>query len=76
MPRSVPHWGSVRFIVPPHSPVVIFGRYLAFSSSEALAWMPAWAPAVRPGYIEKAAEAPAVNWPNAMPTTAGMPWPP
>ena len=26
--------------------------------------------------IEKAAEAPAVNCPNAMPTTAGMPWPP
>ena len=25
-PRSVPHCGSVRFIVPVHSPVVIFGR--------------------------------------------------
>ncbi len=25
-PRSVPQCGSVRFIVPVHSPVVIFGR--------------------------------------------------
>ncbi len=25
-PRSVPHWGSVRFMAPAHSPVASFGR--------------------------------------------------
>src|SRR3546814_6340048 len=31
-PRSVPQCGSVRFMVPPHSPEIIFGRYFSFCS--------------------------------------------
>ncbi|MCY1250856.1 hypothetical protein D9M72_645380 [compost metagenome] len=76
MPRSVPHCGSVRFMVPVHSPDAIFGRYFCLISSEALASMPWKAPLVRPGYMEKAAEAAAVNWPTAIDTIVGRPWPP
>ena len=54
IPRSVPQCGSVRFIVPVHSPDVIFGRYFAFSSAEPCVCSAAAAPLVRPGYIEKA----------------------
>ena len=46
--------GSVRFIVPPHSPDTILGTYIAFCASDPLAISAAIAPCVRPGYIANA----------------------
>src|SRR3954464_15059828 len=53
-PRSVPQCGSVRFMVPPHSPDTILGTYIAFCSSDPLASSAAIAPCVSPGYIANA----------------------
>ena len=49
VPKSEPDWGSLRFIVPVHSPDTNFGRKVSFCS-----WLP-WkliaeiAPALKPG---------------------------
>ena len=54
VPRSDPDWGSLRFIVPVHSPETSFGKNLSFCS-----WLP-WkfiaeiAPALKPGAKPKA----------------------
>ena len=53
-PKSVPHCGSVRFMVPPHSPDTIFGRYFSCCSGEPLATSAAIAPWDRPGYMANA----------------------
>ena len=75
-PRSVPHCGSVRFIVPPHSPDTILGTYFAFCSSDPLTSSAAIAPWLSPGYIANAIlEEIIYSW-NAVETTCGMPCPP
>jgi len=50
-PRSVPQWGSVRHIVPVHSPEVSLGRYCDFCSGVPWAFSASYAPCDRPGYI-------------------------
>ena len=72
-PRSVPHCGSVRFMVPAHSPDAIFGPYLAFCSSDPPAIKASNAPEVRPGYIANAIFADEVISLVAMLTTCGKP---
>ena len=52
--RSEPACGSVRFIVPVHSPATIFGRYACFSASEPLSSIASIAPAVSIGQSSKA----------------------
>ena len=47
-PRSVPQCGSVRFMVPVHSPETIFGRYVCFCWSEPNPSIALIAPWVRP----------------------------
>ena len=75
-PRSVPHCGSVRFMVPSHSLAISLGRYLACCSGEPLARMDEMAPVVRPGYIPKAWLAEAMNSSKTKPSTCGSPCPP
>ncbi len=75
-PRSVPHCGSVRFIVPDHDPSTIFGRYSAFCASEPCAAIAEIAPWVRPKCIWNAMLAEEKYSPVARPRIAGMPWPP
>ena len=76
MPRSVPQCGSVRFIVPVHSPVTSFGRYCCFCSSLACVWIAAYAPCDRPGYMPNAMFADDTISFHASDTMCGMPWPP
>ena len=75
-PTSDPAWGSVRFMVPHHSPLMSFGRYVAFCSSDPWAdraWILAW---VRRGLSDNAMFA-AVNISViAMPMSHGNPPPP
>src|ERR1700747_2071873 len=51
--RSEPACGSVRFIVPDHSPLTSFGRKRFFSSSDACALIASIAPAVSRGQRAK-----------------------
>ena len=50
----MPQCGSVRFIVPVHSPVVIFGRNRLFNASSPWASNASVAPLVKAGYIVNA----------------------
>ena len=75
-PRSVPHWGSVRFIVPVQRPCTMFGRYICFCASDPTAVIAACAPSFKPGYIENAMLALDRNSATAVPTTWGSPCPP
>src|SRR5690606_8112965 len=75
-PRSVPQCGSVRHIVPVHSPETNFGMYSAFCSGVPCACRQSYAPCVRPGYIAQAwLPEFIISW-NAMPTATGRPCPP
>src|ERR1700685_2170509 len=75
-PRSVPQCGSVKHIVPAHSPVVIFGRYRAFKSLLPCAISAATAPRVRPGYIANATFAEHSYSQNSAAKNIGRLWPP
>ncbi len=57
-PTSEPAPGSVRPMVPPHSPEYILGRKRSFSTSEALCWITVQAPAVRHQNITIPGDAP------------------
>ena len=72
----MPQCGSVRFIVPVHSPAIIFGRYAAFCSAEPCAMSAAIAPWVSPGYIAKAMLAEHRNSLTICVMSIGRPWPP
>ena len=74
-PTSEPACGSVRFIVPVHSPVTIFGRYSSRCSS--LPWCSSMsiAPWVNSGHSEKAMLAAVISSCRAMPTSHGKPPP-
>jgi hypothetical protein len=75
-PRSEPAWGSVRFMVPAHSPVTIFSAYLA-------CWpgLPCWAsmsmaPWVSSGHMENTMLAEAIISCITTATSHGNPPPP
>ncbi len=72
----MPHCGSVRFIVPVHSPLTIFGTYSAFCS--VLPWVKsaAMAPWLRPGYMANAMFDDARNSLTIWVRAAGRPRPP
>src|SRR3954467_11044066 len=75
-PRSVPQCGSVRFMVPVHSPDTIFGRNMLFCSSLPCTTSAAVAPMVRPPYIENAMLAEHWNSDTVCDSVTGSPWPP
>ena len=75
-PKSVPHCGSVRFIVPVHSHDAILGKYMSFWPSVPWAKIADAAPCVSPWNIEN-------DWLDAKKCsltaearTAGIYWPP
>src|SRR5690349_1811732 len=76
MPRSVPQCGSVRHIVPVHSPDTSLGRYACCSSGVPCACRHSYAPCDRPGYIVHAWFAEFIISYSALLTNAGKPWPP
>ena len=75
-PKSVPHCGSVRFMVPAQTPSIIFGRNFRFSSSLPWVRIAATAPWTRPEYIEKARLAEARNSLTITVSVPGSPCPP
>ncbi len=72
----MPQCGSVRFIVPVHLPVTMFGTKRCLSSSEPFTSSEAIAPDVRPWYISKLWLAESTYSPIAVPITCGRPCPP
>ena len=50
-PKSVPQCGSVKHMVPVHSPVVSLGKYNALISSVPCSCKHSYAPWLKPGYI-------------------------
>mmetsp|Transcript_2828 Transcript_2828/g.10007 ORF Transcript_2828/g.10007 Transcript_2828/m.10007 type:complete len:323 (-) Transcript_2828:424-1392(-) len=74
--RSLPHCGSVRHIVPVHSPLMSGGRYLSFSASVPCSRMVLMAPLLRPGYIVHVQQAVAAISVPSMASEYGRPWPP
>ena len=75
-PTSEPAWGSVRFIVPDHSPVTIFGRYTSRCASLPLCSSMSMAPWVSSGHSEKPMFADVSSSCIATPTSHGNPPPP
>src|ERR671919_2939857 len=75
-PTSDPAWGSVRFMVPVHSPVTILGRRVSRWASEPYCSSMSMAPCVRNGHSEKAMlAAVSISW-MATATSHGKPPPP
>ena len=75
-PTSDPACGSVRFIVPVHSPVASLGKYSACCSGEPWCISDSIAPTVNVGASAKPIFAvPSVSS-TAAASTNGMPWPP
>src|SRR5436190_1544794 len=74
--RSEPACGSVRFIVPVHSPATIFGRYLRLSSSLPLSSIASIAPWVSIGHRSNAMFDACHISSTAAATSCGRPWPP
>ena len=60
-PRSVPHCGSVRFMVPVQRPCTMLGSHLAFCSGEPTTSIAACAPSDKPGYMPNAMLDAAIN---------------
>ena len=58
----MPQCGSVRFMVPVHSPATIFGTNIFFCSGLPCTISAAIAPMVRPAYIENAMLADALEF--------------
>eukprot|EP00962_Isochrysis_galbana_P027365 scaffold8599_cov110-Isochrysis_galbana.AAC.9 len=75
-PRSEPHWGSVRHIVPVISPEMRGGSHVSLSSSVACAIMVLIAPLESPGNMSQVQLAAAIisDWMSA--SDMGRPWPP
>ena len=76
MPRSVPECGSVRHMVPLHSPLYSLGRYWDLSSSEAWASTARQAPLVSAGYRANEEQALCIISSNSTASDLGIPWPP
>ncbi len=74
--RSEPACGSVRFIVPVHSPATILGRKRCLSSSDAWCASASTAPMVSIWQSEKARLADFHISATALETSAGIPCPP
>jgi hypothetical protein len=74
--RSDPACGSVRFIVPVHSPLTIFGRYVFFNASDPFISIASIAPPVSIGHSSNAMLAAFHISSIAAATRCGMPWPP
>mmetsp|Transcript_7748 Transcript_7748/g.22019 ORF Transcript_7748/g.22019 Transcript_7748/m.22019 type:complete len:220 (-) Transcript_7748:372-1031(-) len=74
--RSEPQWGSVRHMVPVHSPETSLARYLDLTRSSPWAMRVLMAPLDRPGNMVQVQLAVAVisDWTRAR--DVGMPWPP
>ena len=72
----MPHCGSVRFMVPVHSPATIFGTNIFFCSGLPCTISAAVAPMVRPPYIENAMLAALWNSVTAWLSVTGRPCPP
>ena len=75
-PRSEPAWGSVRFIVPVHSPETILCRKRCFCSSLPRRNTASIAPWVSSGAIENAMFDAFHISITAVSTSLGSPWPP
>ena len=76
MNLTEPQCGSVRFMVPVHSPVTILGRKIAFCSGLPCTSKAAVAPMVRPPYIENAMLAEHWNSLTVWLSATGRPCPP
>ena len=76
MNLTEPHCGSVRFMVPVHSPATILGRNIDFCSGLPCTSNAAVAPMVRPPYIENAMLAEHWNSETVCVSVTGRPWPP
>ena len=76
IPRSVPQCGSVRHIVPLHSPELIFVMYFSFSSSLACSASVLMAPMLRPGYMPQDQLAEPISSEVTNLTEGGSPMPP
>ena len=74
--RSEPACGSVRFMVPVHSPRTIRGRYWSFCACDPQCAIASVAPWVSMGQMRKARLAEANNSSTADTSTMGMPCPP
>ena len=72
----MPHCGSVRFMVPVHSPATIFGTNIFFCSGLPCTISAAVAPMVRPPYIENAMLAALWNSVTTWLSVTGSPCPP
>ena len=74
--RSEPHWGSVKHMVPVHSPEIRGGKYFSFSSVVQWDRMVLMAPLLRPGYMVHVQLAVAAISVDIRAREYGMPWPP
>ena len=74
--RSEPACGSVRTIVPVHSPETSFGRYARLSASEPSSSRASMAPRVSMGQSAKETLAPFHISSTSAETRRGTPWPP
>ena len=75
-PRSEPAWGSVRFIVPVHSPDTSLGRNTAFCRSVPWVLRASIAARVSIGQRPNAMLAPWIISNTATSSARGRPWPP
>jgi hypothetical protein len=75
-PRSVPQCGSVRHMVPVHSPLVSLVRYSFFCSSVPCTFSVRVGPVDSPGYIVQAQFAVPIMSSTNRPIEGGRPWPP
>ena len=74
--RSEPACGSVRTMVPAHSPLTSLGRYVAFCASEPESSRASMAPCVSMGQRVKETLAPFQISSTSAETSRGAPWPP
>ncbi len=75
-PRSEPEAGSVRFMVPVHSPDTSLGRYSDFCRGVPWVPMASMAPWVSIGHRPKAMLAAWIISKTAISSALGRPWPP
>jgi len=75
-PRSEPHCGSVRHMVPVNSPEIILAAYLSLSSSEPCASRVLMAPFERPGNMRNVQLAAAIKSACTIASDIGSPCPP
>src|SRR6185295_9494867 len=75
-PTSLPAWGSVRHIVPPHWPETIGPQYWARWASVPKLAISSAAPSVRPAYIWKLVFEPLISSLASAWSVSGASWPP